>query len=51
MNNKNSFNSNNLEIIEINLDFIKLVIENANFPLDRVLNFNEDLFKEYFKID
>lgn len=27
------------------------VIENANFPLDKVLNFNEDLFKEYFKID
>lgn len=26
------------------------VIEKANFPLNRVINFNEDLFKEYFKI-
>lgn len=26
------------------------VIEDAKFPIDRVLNFNEDLFKEYFKL-
>lgn len=31
--------------------YVDELIEELNFPKDRILNYNEELFKEYFKID